>query len=203
MKLLKFFEKVLPLFFWILMIYAFGTPLFGTMTLLSAFIHELGHLIPAFRLNNSALPRAEANGFRIKLSAALSYREDTLVTLAGPLANLIASGFLFFLYFLFGKNGYIYLFAAVNLMTAISNLLPAKGYDGYRILENILTDKFGSMGNAEKILSVISRIFTVVLLFLSLFLLLKIGEGYWIFGLLFFSFMKEIKKSHASGILRE
>ncbi len=202
MKLLRFFEKILPLVFWVLLIYAFDSFAFGTLTLAAAVIHEAGHIIPACFIKNASVPSATASGFRIKLSRSVSYRDDFVITLGGPLVNLVAAFLLFFSFRIYAKE-YVLIFAILNLMTALSNLLPVRGHDGYRLLETLLLIFFDSPERPAAILSFVSAFFTVVLMFLSLFFLLKMGEGYWIFFLFFASFIQEIKKSQETCILRE
>ncbi len=183
--------------FWLLLIFGFDTPAFAILTLSAALIHELGHIAAGILSNRKALfPKATKFGFVIKPAERLSYRDDLILTLGGPLGNIFVGILSIIVYIYIFNSEYILLFAAVNILTAVSNLLPIRGYDGYGILSAVLFMKMKNTETCEKILSSVSGISNLILLFLSLFLLLEIGEGYWLFALLFCSFLSELKKTH-------
>jgi Zn-dependent protease len=104
----------------------------GTLILLSLVAHELGHLIAA-----------QLRGVRVKaiglcLKGAYIRRTDSQIAMtelviasAGPLANLL----LFLL--LRSKYPVLSWVAELNLILAISNLLPIRGLDGHRILTSL------------------------------------------------------------------
>jgi len=104
---------------------------------------------------------------------------------------------------LFTNGSFAFDFAFINLCTALSNLLPIRGYDGYRLLETAILMKSDKEYRALNILSRFSFIFTSALCFLSLYLLLKLGEGYWIFALFFTSVMLDVKKLTETNVFRE
>ena len=194
MKFLKFLEKILPLFFWVLIIFAFDEKQFAFLTLLSAMIHELGHAI--FGLSVGVLhifPRAKVNGFRLTPEKMLSYKDELRLIIGGPLFNLIFSLAFFGVYFV-TKSDFPFEFALVNLFTLVSNLLPIKGYDGYGILECFLNLRKLSFPSTERLLLRLSFVFISLLVFLSLYFILKFGEGYWIFAVFFVTFFSEITK---------
>ena len=70
-------------------------------------------------------------------------------------------------------------------MTMLSNLLPIEGYDGYRAVSSAAALLELDPTRTERTLSSLSFFFSVLVTFLSLYLILKIGEGYWIFGVFF------------------
>jgi Zn-dependent protease len=152
-------------------------------TLLAAALHELGHIFVIILLNKDfSLPKAVMTGLRIKTDTPLSYKDEALVCLGGPMINL-----LFALLFCGCANE----FAVINLATALSNLIPLPEQDGYRILYDILVWK-GDYEKAEFRIRRIALIFSSIALFLSLFLILKLNGGYWIFSIFFFVTIKEI-----------
>jgi hypothetical protein len=154
------------------------------MTLISALVHEIGHLAPAFYKSSSALslPRGDLSGFRILKCKKISYREELGILIFGPLFNLLFSFALIVLGLFFGD--YFFLFAAVSLMTMISNLLPIRGYDGYKIIHSLICLSKPDPTRDEKILNATSFFLSTLILFISLYFLLRLGAGYWIFALI-------------------
>lgn len=193
MKILRFAEKILPLFFWLLLIFAFDTPALAFMTLFSAVIHELGHISAGLSRGMLRLfPQPTNNGFRIKTDGLISYKDDLILTLGGPLFNIITA----ICSWLIALHGVAYFrdFSLINLLTAVSNLLPIKEYDGYRIIESSALLLFKKTEGVLRILNAFSFAFTVLLMFLALYFILKSGEGYWIFAVFFSSFIVETAK---------
>lgn len=105
-------------------------------------LHELGHLaaihlvggrVVAFRLS---VVGAELVPGRRRL---FSYREEWIIAAAGPLVSLLAA----FLAACLAKEGgafgeRAYLFAGLNLLAGLFNLLPLAPLDGGRILHSLL-----------------------------------------------------------------
>ncbi len=184
MRIAIFLNKFLPLLFWGLLMLGFDCVYVAVLTALSALIHECGHLIFAASSKKAALPRADISGFRIKISE-MSYKEELIVAAGGPLINILLGVFLL----LFGGSSpfgnYAKVFGIINLMTALSNLLPIEGYDGYKILFCIGALVFDDMSRTEAFLSSFSFLISALMCFLSLYLILKLGEGYWIFVVFF------------------
>ncbi len=202
MKVLKFLNRILPLFFWVFMIFSFDSITFGVMTLLAAVIHELGHFafgIFAGRLTIFPHP----TGLRIKAFSTSSYKTEALLVGGGPIFSLLAA----FIFFMLSRLGifsdYFSLFSAVNLFTGLSNLMPIEGYDGYKICECIFFLYSKSTEKAYKTLFLFSFYFTYALMLFALYLILKIGEGYWIFGVMLSSFVLSLKKLIQNNISRE
>lgn len=195
MKFLRFAEKILPLVFCALLIFGFDEQYLASLTIISAVIHEGGHIILGRQRGFERLfPMPSASGFRIRPKKTLSYKDELILHLGGPLANFIAAFASFLLSFVFPAGDYLLIFSAVNLMTAFSNLLPIKEHDGYKIIECIFLIFSKSTRNAERILSCLSFCLSTLLLFLSMFLILKIGEGWWIFTVFFTAFISELAK---------
>ena len=191
LRFLRSVQESLPTLFWLLLLFGFDTPYFAMCTLISAALHELGHIIAFFLLDiGSISPRGHVTGFRIFPSRALSYREDAAVSLGGPLANLIFSLFFWLLSIPFGE--YFSTLALFGIMTMLSNLAPIEGYDGYRIILALSAEKFPY---AERYLRAVSFFITAVLLFLSLYLIDKLGTGYWIYAVFSIGALSFISKS--------
>ena len=185
MKILTLFTEALSVVFWVLVIFGFDMPYVAVLTISAALIHELSHLaaIFAFKKELKNAPRGAVSGFRIAISE-LSYREEMICAAAGPLSNLISG----LLLLPFSKHEYIAMFATVNIMTALSNLLPMRGYDGYNFLRAFAFAYSKNPWRLEMFLGKLSFAIAAISCFLSLYLMLKIGEGYWIFAV-FFSFL--------------
>lgn len=193
-------ESVLPLFFWVFLIFGFDVPYIAILTIIAAVIHEVGHLVAiTFISQNTEVPRGHLSGFRIKQGNSISYQKSCIILAMGPAANLIL--FILTLPFRNCLNGYMGIFCIINLATAISNLLPVEGYDGYGIASQILLSK--NHTDAIKQLERISFIFSVCATFFSLYLLDKFGSGYWIFGIFFAITVSKLMKSEKYDIFKE
>ena len=183
--------SILPIIFWISLIFGFDAPYIAILTIISALLHEAGHCM-VIRIVNGDDPkiRGHASGFRIKRSEALSYRDEIFILLGGPMVNIL----IFILTYPFKDvmRGYIGVLGLVNLMTGISNLMPFEGYDGYGALCQV----FHSFGRYDLIkrLETLSFILSIAITFLSLYLIERFSEGYWIFGLFFFTVLSKLIK---------
>lgn len=191
-KIIELLCSLLPALFWGLMIFGFEEASAATATLISALIHECGHIAFIVLTNKSGFSfKGVLSGFRIKARAPLSYDEEIGRYLAGPLANILTFVITVFL----GKiaGDFFITLAAISLATAISNLLPIRGYDGYGVLRALMEKQ--EMGNrAAKALNRISSLLIFTLCILSLYLIDRYGGGYWIFAVFFISMIKEFKE---------
>lgn len=192
-------EEILPLFFWVLMIFGFDAPYMAILTILSALLHELGHIIAIMLVGRiRGRLRAHLSGFRITAEGG-GYIDDIISLAGGPAINLLA--FLLCLLLSSGAEGYIMTVGGVNLITAISNLLPVEGYDGYNIILKLLYIR--EAANGIRALEAISFCISIVFTFLSLYLLLRYGEGYWVFGVFFSILLGKIFKYNKQAFLGE
>ncbi len=194
---IKVADGVLPFVFWLLIIFAFADPCSGFMTVLAAAIHEGGHItVREMSGKGIGIPRAVLGGFRLKRSETMSYRGELLFASAGPAANILTAVLCFFINR--SGDGYLELFAMINMMTALSNLLPVEGYDGYRAAYCSCCIIKGGEAFLP-VLQFISSLLVVSLTFLSLYLMLRFGEGYWIFAVFAFNLIslahKKLKNS--------
>ena len=194
-RIVEFLEllagSVLPIIFWISVIFGFDVPYIAILTIISAVIHELGHYTAiAYFTRKNAKVRGHSSGLRIKRSGSLSYGKEIAILLAGPLMNIL----LFLSTVPLGGSfyGYAKIFGYINLATGLSNLLPFEGYDGYGALCEGL--KYFGKEECIRHLEALSFILGVGVTFVSLHLIDKFSEGYWIFGLFFFTTLSKLVK---------
>lgn len=138
-------------------------------TLFAVFIHESGHLLAMWAAD--CQPRA----IRLIPTSVQIIREfspkrcgETAVTLCGPLANLVIFGVLFANYFIF-KSEQSLIFAILNLVIAVFNLLPVAGLDGGTLL-TIAISRFTDIYKAESTVRIITAIFALVVFLLGVYL---------------------------------
>lgn len=165
---------LVPSLLWVgAVLYFEGVYLFFAATLAAAF-HECGHLL-AFSALGLPPPRAVAVARGIRLSAAcpMSYRQELVVALSGPLANLAC-------YLITLLTGELLPFARefgeACLAAAVCNLVPLGEMDGERILMCLLSPRL----TARTVYLVGQAVGGITLffgVFLSLGLLWQTGEG--------------------------
>ena len=190
----RFFEICLMLLsglFWILALFGFDEPTVAIITLIAVAIHEFGHEAMLFVLKKPLrLPFPRADGLKIKSRAFLSYKEEVAVLVGGPFANLM---FALTAPLLFPKSELLELFSLINGLTALTNLIPVRGYDGYKIIGAIAEHfEFVSL---KRGLEVCSLLFASAIMLLSLYAIDRLDAGYWIFGVFFIFLIKEVKNS--------
>ena len=191
-RALNLILSILPVFFWALLIFGIDDSAMGLMTILSAIIHESGHIVWILKVKGSRLTiRGVLSGFRIRANGRMSYDDEIMMYLSGPFANVLIFLLCCFCGICFGAP--LRPFALINLATALSNLLPIKGYDGYGILRTIIA-KRDSSGDLERALSFLSTALIFTFCILSLYLINRLGGGYWIFFIFFFSMLKHFKE---------
>ena len=186
-RLLIVLYRILPFLFFTLIIFGFDDMKVGAYTLICAVFHELGHISAARILVPKISVRSVLSGFRISFSHLNSYKDELIIAIAGPLTNLL----IFALCLPFCKYGDFSLFAIMNLITALSNLLPIEGYDGYRMLSCAFSITSASETH-HKVLMKTSFFLTSILCFLSLYFMAKFNGGYWIFFIFAISFLKKL-----------
>lgn len=181
--------RIFSAIFWLLVLFGFDSTAGALMTLFAALIHEAGHLIALFVLGHTdGVPMPRMPGFSIGIHPTLSYKEDVVVSLAGPMANLATVAVLL------PMRDAAWEMIAISLLTALSNLLPVKGYDGYRILTALI-----ALTNTERFLGrlpdVLSFGIATAAVLLSLYAIYAFDAGYWIFGVFFIFLLGEVKNS--------
>lgn len=149
------------------------TAIFGV---LSAVLHELGHII-AIILKKGNITEIAFGIVNIDISSdsytfSEAESEDELfILLSGPLINLIIALVLKFIYFSSGCS-MANLVSYQNLFLGIVNLLPISSLDGGRILYILLSKKLDFI-LAEKIINIISILFLLPICILGFLVLIK------------------------------
>ena len=191
LRIIRYFaDEILPLLFWVSVIFGFDTPEVAVLTILSALLHELGHIAVVILLGIDFGISGHISGFRIK-EKSISYRDHALILLGGPCVNLLL--FLVALHFPSALGGYVSLFGYINLATAVSNLIPIEGYDGYGFIKCLLEERQKVRG--VWLLMKISFIASLTMTFAALYLLSRFNVGYWLFGLFFTIILVKIKEN--------
>lgn len=140
---------------------------------LAAATHEAGHFAAA-RLRRIAIKGITLDLIGAKMSLSgriISYKDEAIIAAAGPMVNLILAGLFFPLF----PN-----FFAFSLMLGILNLIPAPGFDGYRILFSLLSMYTGSL-KPEKIMKALSFVAIFVLWLLAVYSLIKYKASFSLF----------------------
>lgn len=182
---------ILPTFFFLFLIFGFNEQTIAAVTVLSAAAHEIGHLLSFFFIKGHFPSlRGVLSGFRIKSEGNLSYSHLILFYLFGPAVNIIISVISALLALKFGELFAI--ISVINLATAVSNLLPIEGYDGYGILRTFI-ESTTVKDSYLLFLSRLSSLLIFILCIFSLYFIDRLGSGYWIFAIFFFSMIKCIK----------
>ncbi len=114
-------------------------------------------------------PVPVARGVRLATSAFLSYREELLIALAGPLVNLGVC----LIALPFSSVPWLWAFGEMSMLTALGNLLPVGELDGDRILYCYLSQK-GRGEVAERVRHWLG-FFTLCFVLLGSLLLLWVG----------------------------
>lgn len=122
------------------------------LTLLAAGAHELGHYL-AIDLSGARVTKltVTAAGAKMKVEGRLSYGRELICAAAGPTVNLLAA---MFAAKLMGARGYV--FAGINVVLGVLNLLPVSGLDGGRCLLCAVSCLFGPVAG-ERICRRVSR----------------------------------------------
>ena len=148
------------------------------LCLLSAVIHETGHLI--FICKFCGKPDSIAiNPGEVRINANLSdisYKLDLLITSAGVLFNFLSS-YLLSLINLFLTSSILYKFVICNLCIGIFNLLPIKTFDGAQFLANILMRRF-SMRTTDTIINILTVILIIPIFTAGFYILLVSRYNY-------------------------
>lgn len=154
---------------------------YALIAVAAAAVHELGHIIAALllhmRLDSFSLGLL---GARLGLSLPLySYRKELLLSLSGPLQNIITGGAALYIFSRSGNAVALY-FGVASMFLAALNLLPVQSFDGGRIFLCITAPVIGIF-TAEKILRVLSFICILLLWGTSVYLMLRLGSSLALF----------------------
>lgn len=155
---------------------------------LAALIHELGHLAAAVACGVRITGmRLDLFGARLELPGLLSYRQELLVALGGPAANLLTATVLFRAWTACGcpvcgaspsLSGWALVLGVLlpaSLGLCAVNLLPVATLDGGRILSCLLSLTLGADA-ARRVLRLLSLFLLTLLWLLSVYALLRAGQ---------------------------
>ena len=141
-------------------------------SLLAVTIHETAHLTAMYMLRcNPKEIRLIPTSICIVRQIEYRHKNEIIISLLGPLANLLFFSAFFVVYRLCG-NSEILTFALINFLFAIFNLLPIKALDGGFILYKLLSIKFGE-NKGQIVLNILSFVLAVMLILAGVFLFLK------------------------------
>lgn len=156
------------------MIAVLGNSLSLSMSILSSFIHELGHIIMMVIVDRTSVCKINIGFFNVdivdKSRRILSMRENILVLIGGSLTNFLVSILFLGLYLIF-KADFFIIFSYINICIGILNLLPISVLDGGQILLLALNKKF-DIKNTVLISQIISILFLVPISILGFIILL-------------------------------
>lgn len=136
--------------------------------LLSVFIHESGHLLLMWIFDCVPTEIKLIPGSVQICAPVCAGKPTVLISLAGPIANIIVFAAVFVSSIMFRDDYYI-TFALVNLVYGIFNMLPLAGLDGGSALEELLIRKKGA-DFARRTLNVVTVCAAVFALSVAVFL---------------------------------
>ena len=151
----------------------------AVMSILAAALHEVGHFAAARLLHIPVRAmRLDLLGARIDVNGRiLSYGEEWLLCVAGPLASLVFS---LVGSFFWSHSKLAVIFSCASLLLGVLNLLPIQTFDGGRMLECALLH-FSTPQKASAILKGCTFLFLWLLWVFSVYLMLKIADGITLF----------------------
>ncbi len=128
--------------------------------------HECGHLFMMWL--RECMPKSiKLIPASIQITASFSrdYKTDILVSVFGPLVNLVIFGALYYNYLCF-ENQTVLIFGLVNLAYGVFNLLPVKGLDGGNILLGVLS-KYYDLNKALLLLKFTTLVLAIAIIFMA------------------------------------
>lgn len=153
----------------------------AAISVCAALLHEIGHLLCLFwygetpqslKLGLAGMEIVRAKGQK------LSFHQEIVVSLAGPLINLALFALLAALSgWSEGERERMMEAAMVNLMLALFNLLPVSTLDGGRALYFFLC-RFCTAPAAQRVVTVCSIVCLLPCAFIGFFLLLQSGYNF-------------------------
>lgn len=157
------------------MIFAIDKKGIALITLFSAALHEIGHIVALF-LFGSCPDGIKFGIFGIRIQQnkyILSDLKQTLVVVCGPLVNILIFATSLVVYSV-SESQIMLTISAVNLVVASFNLIPIFPLDGGRILFAVLS-VFLSDGAVRIIMRIICAVLLLMLIFSGVFLVRRTG----------------------------
>lgn len=152
----------------ILLLIIFNRTDYLYISLISAILHEAGHLImlKKFRVEILEISISLFGGnIKRKNFEKINYLKEIFIALAGPLINIIISLSFYFINLIF-KKPLLNNIVIVNLVLAIFNLLPFYNFDGGKALEFLVTN-FSDGTVAKKVTFIISIVILIPFTYFS------------------------------------
>ena len=178
MKRKRFLIQPLALIYLLFMLFCDKSGL-AAMSLLAAALHEIGHLVAArvMHIPIGAM-RFDLLGARIDVKGRiLSYGEEWLLCMSGPLSSLVFS---LIGSFFWSHTKLAIAFSCASLLLGLLNLLPIQTFDGGRMLECALLS-FTTPQKTGSILRGCTFLFLWLLWAFSDYLMIKIADGISLF----------------------
>ncbi len=182
---------------------------------LSIVLHEIAHSLVALRSGMSikAITLYIFGGASHLASEPKTPRTEFTIAIAGPVANLIVSIFLYvirmsvFSGYASSASAVVYFLFWINLSIGLFNLVPAFPLDGGRILRSFVWSRTGSPGYSIKLSTDMGKGFSLALMALGIVYLFTRSavEGAWLILMGFFlrsmaySAMEGFSINHALG----
>jgi stage IV sporulation protein FB len=151
---------------------------YALVVLACIIIHEAGHIF-FIKSRGVNILSVEITPFGVNIitSGLASYKTDILISLGGPVFNIIAAVINFILLKAIGNSSVLLFAVLTNIIYAVLNLFPVAGLDGGRVLACIVKLKLPE-NTARNIFSVISAFFLVILSISALFILMLTGYNF-------------------------
>ena len=178
MKRNRFLIQPLAIIYLLFMLFCDKSGL-AAMSLLAAALHELGHLAAARAMHIPiGAMRFDLLGARIDVKGRiLSYEEEWLLCVAGPLSSLVFS---LIGAFFWSHTRLAISFSCASLLLGLLNLMPIQTFDGGRMLECALLS-FTTPQKTGSVLRGCTFLFLWLLWAFSAYLMIKIADGISLF----------------------
>jgi Zn-dependent protease len=179
-KLFNFLGAPVEISLWFFLLFLMTSVSTTIGIFLSVLIHEMAHAYIAHRRGWKVFGiKLDFLFGTAKLDMSMPEKDSIPVVVAGPLSNLIFAIFVFILIDLFYMFGFyldpvisqfLNTLLFINIILFIFNLLPIYPLDGGRIVRDFLVLKMRNQRQmAIRIASIISLIFSILLLIYSIF----------------------------------
>lgn len=197
------FRLNLVFILFLLLYIANGSIIETIIYLITIIVHELSHVIACIKLN---IKVKEISLFPFGGVAKLGnfiadnpYKE-ILISLVGPLANVIIAVCLLLLSKIIKQNNYIHFGLMLNIYIGFFNLIPILPLDGGRVLRAIISLKFGIKYATNKVIA-LTYLISFFLIICGLYILFFRKEGmYLLFIAIFIIFAATKEKRMAAFI---
>lgn len=169
--------------FLICLISAFDESRIFLYIFLSVFLHETAHIVTMLLLKEKVKRINFIPGcIQIVKENTSSFKEETAVSLSGPLFNLLLFAVFYGVYHL-TKREWALIFSASNLLYGTVNLFPVSGLDGGKAVSLLLENRFGAEKSQRAVKSITLFTGTAFLFFGAYFFFYgKLNISFAVFG---------------------